>query len=200
MRLLIPICVLVLGCGNVKNQAGDAAVVADTARDTGSIADAPPVMLTCQSYCQGIIAACTGANNQYDTMPNCLASCAAYPMGALNDQSGNTLGCRISHTMLAQSDPATHCIHAGPSGASVCGTPCQGFCTIDQHVCTGSLAQYQDDATCQSACAGFATQPPYSASVTSGNSLSCRIYHAIAASTGPQVHCGHTAVQSATCQ
>jgi hypothetical protein len=49
-------------------------------------------------------------------------------------------------------------------------------------------------------CAGFATTPAYSDAVKSGNSLSCRIYHATAASLAPAVHCPHTAAVSATCQ
>ena len=43
-------------------------------------------------------------------------------------------------------------------------------------------------------CAGFAATPAYTAAVTGGNSLSCRIYHATAASTGPATHCPHTAM------
>jgi hypothetical protein len=45
----------------------------------------------------------------------------------------------------------------------------------------------------------FATDPASTSAVTSGNSLSCRIYHATAASVDPGTHCPHTAMTSATC-
>jgi hypothetical protein len=162
----------------------------------GPTADAAP-MLDCATYCARITTNCTGANVQYGAMNQCMASCASFPQGAISDTSGNTLGCRIYHAGAAAADPTTHCVHAGPSGAPACGAACDGFCSLVVAECS---AQYPDANTCATTCAGFATTPAYTANVTSGNSLSCRIYHATAASTDPTTHCPHTASVSAVCQ
>ncbi|HUJ59898.1 MAG TPA: hypothetical protein VLX92_15445 [Kofleriaceae bacterium] len=152
-------------------------------------ADSPGGGQDCTTYCNIIQGACTGANGQYSSMDTCVASCSHFPMGTAADTSGDTLGCRIYHAMNAVTDPNTHCIHAGPSGGGVCGMPCDGFCSLVVAECP---TQYPSAATCATDCAGYAPLPPYSAMVTSGDTLSCRIYHATAASTDPATHCPHT--------
>jgi hypothetical protein len=155
--------------------------------------------LDCPQYCQAIGAACTGSNAQYGSMATCLATCATYLTGAPGEYSRNTLTCRMHFAQAATQDPGMHCRSAGPSGGAVCGSPCEAFCTIDLGVCTDRNIVYTA-SECQTACAGFNPVPPYDASQTTGNTLSCRIYHATAASLTPSIHCAHTAVQSIVCQ
>jgi hypothetical protein len=198
MRCALCLVVLV-GCGEVHGKMIDAPPGID-APMIDSPTDGTTPVLDCAHYCATIMGACTNAVAQFSTLDQCTASCATWTPGALGQNSGNTLGCRLTHAMLAMTDPTVHCVHAGPSGGGVCGQPCEGFCTLDLGVCLGGNAVYADATACASSCAGFNPSPAYSANVTGGNSLSCRIYHATAASVAPNVHCPHTGVTSVTCQ
>jgi hypothetical protein len=168
------------------------ALGACTAGVTGTSGDGgggSGVTLDCNTYCTRTQTNCTAANAQYSGMDTCMASCTHFPVGTLADTGGNTLGCRIYHAGNAATDPVTHCIHAGPSGGGGCGNPCDGFCSLVVAECS---TQYPSASDCATTCATFATTPPYSAAVTAGDDLSCRIYHATAASTDPTTHCPHT--------
>ena len=107
---------------------------------------------------------------------------------------------------------ATHCPHAGPVGSliaagstAVCGaSACADFCAMEAKVCgtdaapvTGVTHRYTDMNACMTACGGFTTTPEASPTVTSGNTLACRIYHLTNAAAGAtaavtDTHCGHT--------
>lgn len=157
--------------------------------------DAAPQPATCSTYCSTITSACTGAtNSQYGSMVTCIASCAHFPVGTAGEQSGDTLQCRAYHANAALVDPATHCVHAGPSGGSVCGTPCQGFCDMAVAECP---TQYPAAAGCATTCGGMTAGSAFDSSIQSGNTVSCRVYHATAASTDPTTHCPHIAAPSA---
>src|SRR5436190_15099183 len=164
MRHLLILSLALAACGDSNNKTVDAAP-ADMAPDMAPAAPDPA------KYCTDIIAHCTGANAQYPTavatttMDQCLGTAASFAVGKTGDTSGNTLGCRAYHAGApAMSDPATHCIHAGPLGdqvdkAGTCGDPCTSFCTLEIKVCgslavplTGITAQYQDMAACMTAC------------------------------------------------
>lgn len=54
--------------------------------------------------------------------------------------------------------------------------------------CSSPQQQYTDLQTCLTACASF---PVGSLSDTSGDTLGCRAYHAMAAQQNPAVHCEH---------
>ena len=181
MRILIASLLIAAACGS---------------DNTTKMPDASTSMLTCSAYCTTIMSACTTTNAQYSSMDTCMASCAHFPVGMAADQSGNTLGCRTYHANAAKTDANTHCVHAGPSGAGVCGAACEGFCSLVTAECP---TQWASASACSTGCAMFAATPPYTANVTSGNNLSCRIYHATAASTDPTTHCPHTTATSVTC-
>jgi hypothetical protein len=153
----------------------------------------------CDDYCTAIGANCTGVESQYGSMATCLAACAAFPQGTIGDMSGNTLECRDYHAAAAAADATTHCVHAGPGGAGVCGTNCDGFCQIVMDSCTGTEEAYATLGACTTACGGFTDTEKYDAGDMSGDTLACRLYHATAASTDPVTHCGHTEPVSATC-
>jgi hypothetical protein len=151
----------------------------------------------CTTYCTSITANCTATHQQYGSMATCMASCAHFPVGTSGMMASDTLGCRTYHAGAAMADPVTHCVHAGPSGAGVCGSPCEGFCDLAVAECP---TQYADKNTCMTACASMTMTPPFDSSIQSGNNLSCRIYHATAASTDPTTHCPHiTAPSHAPC-
>ncbi len=130
-----------------------------------------------------------GGMQQYTTMDNCLNSCKAMPVGTAADQSGNTLGCRTYHAMAAKADPTTHCPHAGPGGAGVCGTNCQGYCQIAQMYCTGQSKVYDSLADCMSTCMNTPDDVTFSIAVQDGAHVACLLYHVQEASTVPPDHC-----------
>ena len=114
----------------------------------------------------------------------------------MSDQAGNTLGCRNYHAEMAKTDATTHCVHAGPSGGGVCGTPCEGFCTIVVPICPSEYTV----TNCPGDCAGYNTTPPYTANTDNGDSLECRFTAATKASTAPTNNCPDTGGNSNACQ
>jgi hypothetical protein len=186
-----------VGCGGGDGDAIDAppgqidAMPQTTADAAGA--------LSCAAYCARMDSACVGANEQYGSTADCLATCAAWQTGSQGEMTNNTLGCRTYHAGAAIANANTHCRHAGPGGDGQCGTNCQGFCRLVTHACTGGNQQYNNETECTTMCSGFAALPPYEASQQSGDTFACRLYHATAASTSPGTHCAHVAVVSSTC-
>lgn len=132
--LLILLLTTLAACGDDRDpRPGGGGVTADAstlqdaeAADTGpdpldaGTTDAGTAML-CADYCSIAEAHCTGADQLYPDRASCLASCAAFPLGASSDQAGNSLYCRLYHVdQPAAQDPALHCPHAGASGGGVC--------------------------------------------------------------------------------
>ncbi len=167
----------------------------------------------CATYCSTIMTNCRGegdggaGNAQYASMADCLAVCMAMPVGAAADTSGNTLGCRTYHARAAAMDPTTHCPHAGPGGAGLCGSNCEGYCQIAQRYCTGANQVYASLAQCMSTCAMFPDTVRYGAGVPDGNSTACLLWHVSEGSTNPPDHCVNDlrpadggAAPSATCR
>ncbi len=175
--------------------------------------------LSCSAYCTAVMAACTGGHAQYVSNDACLNACAHIPLGTAADTSGNTLGCRAYHAMLAASTPAPHCWHAGPYGYGACGDECESFCTLATTWCTpaggfdGGAPPYADDTACKTSCAGYkqidsadgglGLDGGYNAQgPASGNTLDCREYHLGASFAGgamQALHCQHPGANSPTC-
>ncbi len=176
------------GTGGTTSSAGGA-----TSGGGGAVAQ------TCDAYCALITKNCTDMNAQYSSNDACVKSCAAFPPGMAADMAGNTLGCRIYHAGAAAADAGTHCVHAGPGGAGLCGANCDGFCTIAAKACTATNKQFADDTACQTACKGFKDMVKYNSTVTTGNSLACRLYHLTVATTDPGTHCPHIVANSPVC-
>ncbi len=185
-------------CGG-DDDGGDNTAI-DAPIDSPDEIDAPGSP-SCADYCTEIAANCTGANLMYGTEAECMATCALFDPSAT--MTGNTLGCRDYHAGNAAGsigNANTHCRHAGPGGDGVCGANCAGFCTIVMGACAGqNPPPYADMNACMAACGNYSAVDPYRAMAT-GNNLSCRLYHATAASANPGLHCPHTATNSSTCQ
>lgn len=189
--------VLVVGCGDGGGGSDGGSTGSDSGTETdggGGDVDGGGTP-DCATYCASIEASCTGANDQFSSLENCMDTCAAFPVGTSADVSGNTLGCRTYHSGAAVGDPATHCPHAGPFGDGACGTPCESFCTLAVELCPDAYASLD---ACNTACAGF-TEGDYSTAATGGDTLACRLYHLTVAATDPTGHCGHVGADSPTC-
>ena len=140
--------------------------------------------------------------------------------GTAADTSGNTLGCRTYHAMLAASTATNpHCWHAGPYGFGGAATECEGFCTLATTWCTPAggfdggppptrttrRASRRAPGTSRSTApmAGVGTRWRLQrAGPAAGNTLDCREYHLGTSLTGAAnqaIHCQHPGVVSATC-
>jgi hypothetical protein len=170
----------VAGCGS----GGSAADM--SALDMKAANTAP----TCSDYCATIQANCTGDQQQYTDTPTCMADCAVFPLGKSTDATGNTLGCRTYHAGAAKADPKTHCQHAGPGGAGVCGANCDGLCQLALKWCVGPNQVYRDAADCMTRCAAFPDDAPVGAVTQDGYHRACLVWHAMEAGGGnPMDHC-----------
>jgi hypothetical protein len=166
--------------------------------------------LDCTNYCGFLMATCTGADQQYLNVEECLNACSLLPLGMATDMSGDSIGCRMYHTTLAATQGKNpHCWHAGPFGFGACGANCDNFCLLATQWCTaaggfeGGTAPYMSLGNCTSAmqCPSFALADgggdpgAYNAAgPQSGNTLDCREWHlgaALVDHTAQQVHCFH---------
>ncbi len=130
---------------------------------------------TCAEYCKFVTLNCHDINAMYKDEPACLKACAAFPVGAIADTTGNTLGCRLAHAHEALELPAGECTAAGPGGDGICGQNCDGFCEIAVKFCPQIWGEAK---ACQADCATFDTNTWYSANVVKGDSLACRMFYA----------------------
>lgn len=172
---------LVFGCGDINVPSGVTAdVIADTVVDTSpsdTVVVAPGDPVACATYCDEVTSICTGANEQYISKSVCLNYCktwAGLPAGEDGATSGNSAACRTYHAGVAASGAtATHCKHAGPTGADTCGTWCENYCHLALRNCTGTLKLYESEGECMAACKGMATDGDSNAK--EGDSVQCRI-------------------------
>ena len=154
----------------------------------------------CALYCGTILSACGDGLGQYPAAVNCVHACQALPPGEEGAMSGNSLACRREHAALAIGDPATHCVHAGPGGAGVCGTNCEGFCAIATATCPN---EHPELGTCLETCTAWNDDEPYDVDDATGDTLACRLYHLmVAAADAPSAatHCSHTVTASPPCK
>ncbi len=189
------LCVASLAACFSPSAAGPSSESSGGASESGA-GDGP----SCEQYCELIEDHCSGDLAQYSGSTVCGATCALVPPGTEDDVLGNTLGCRIHHTILAAEQPEPHCFHAGPAGDDTCGATCESFCTVALQACTDDLAVWPDAEACIADCTMFADDPKYTATIADGDTFACRLKHLTLATLQPEVHCEHIALQSAVCQ
>lgn len=144
----------------------------------------------CEAYCDQALANCGGPNAVYADRAQCLATCAAFPVGGFQDVGGNSVQCRTYHASFpAAGDPTTHCPHASASGDGVCGQPCDAYCDQALANCVGPNAMYANRGQCLTTCVAF---PAGGYQDISGNTVQCRTYHAsFPSAAAPDTHCPH---------
>ncbi len=152
----------------------------------------------CERYCALVEDTCEGENRQYQSGQICEAVCASIDPGEVG-VLGDTVECRYSQAIQAAEDPVQFCGPAGPTGGDVCGGRCGAFCTLAMNLCPGELALWPDVSACVADCGAFPDDVPYNASVASGDSFACRIYHLTVASLDPNTHCPHIVTDSPVC-
>lgn len=136
----------------------------------------------CEEYCENVTASCS-ANAQYPSAQACVAYCSDFanlPLGAEDDQSGNSVACRNYHAIVASSaNPELHCPHAGRTGAQVCGSLCENYC----HLMVENCAVFDDAEQCNNLCDAANIPDTGGANDEAGDSIQCRIRFAGLAGT-----------------
>jgi len=174
--------------------------------DAGSDTGTPGVdasVLDCNYYCDNVIAACTGNNNQYKDKTTCMSMCTN---GIPNDagagaQSGDSLACRMYHLSVAATggtNADTHCPHAGPYGYGLCGSLCEDFCKqFFTSICKTDTTAYANIDACHVYCnsaAGADASAGAPGNSASSPAMLCREYHlenAIQTGGTGGGHCDH---------
>jgi len=88
--------------------------------DTGEPTEEPD----CGDYCELFLAHCDEYSQAYIDMTDCQAACADWPIGTIEETSGDTFGCRMYHVQQAAQDvtdgqsPAENCNAAEPVSES----------------------------------------------------------------------------------
>ena len=194
--------------GSPQPDGGEDGTAGDTSTPETSVDSSKPdsaIGLDCASYCTAIQKTCkdlgtAGNNAQYLDEGTCLKMCAAIGVGAANDTSGDTLGCRIHMVELVAKtakNATTYCPQAGPYGFGGCGDLCGDFCARYVTQCGG--AGYDGGAQCVPTCVGLPSDDGGTLGTGNGNFIECREYHlenAYAYDSGPdgsgQGHCLHS--------
>jgi hypothetical protein len=143
----------------------------------------------CEDYCRMVTGICTGQLAVYDSLDQCMKLCAIpwVPLGLEKDTSENTIGCRKYHVYNSMGNAVMHCPHTGPGGDGHCGTDnCLGYCSVLSKSCAADFAtKFAGDMnTCLSECKmvnGAAANSGYSIHAPNGNTLQCRMLHAVRA-------------------
>ncbi|MFT4704046.1 MAG: hypothetical protein ACI81R_001742 [Bradymonadia bacterium] len=158
---------------------------------------------TCRTYCAEYQEACSGDDFFLGDSDWCNEFCtehSGWPTGVIDDQSGNSIGCRIYHSQRAQeatgASRISHCNHAGETGFETCGSNCENYCTLSTSICTGDDANFADFEDCAEQCRDLNDDGEIGD--TSGDSIQCRMYHlGLAAQTRITAsHCGHGGIES----
>ncbi|MGE0323999.1 MAG: hypothetical protein AB7S68_16925 [Polyangiaceae bacterium] len=145
----------------------------------------------CKTYCDDIMAACTGTLAQYASVDTCMATCEALPAGNSGDTSGDSVECRVRQARLAAStgEPAVHCPNAGPGGNGACGTNCESYCMLFAKACPDDADLVLD---CPASCQGLKDRGALDVELDhGGDTLQCRLVHTSSALVDPIVHCSH---------
>lgn len=187
-RRWLSLTLLVLGLGACQAIAGieDRTLAAD-AED--------PASPECESYCSAVMDACGGRNAVYSTEKHCLSVCKHLDPGDPIEPTGtNTVACRTRQAALAELEPDTSCRAAGPGGDGVCGTDCEGYCTLFQSVCT-ELDPYKTTESCLQACSGLTDQSSFDLGADhGGDTVECRLVHVTNSTLDPVGHCKHSPI------
>ncbi len=154
----------------------------------------------CPQYCDLIGDHCQDEFEQFAGRTICEATCTLMAPGDPGDVLGNSVACRTHHALLAAESAHPHCLHAGPTGDTTCGGPCENFCGLSQRACPDELSPFADVDACIAECESWAPQPAYFATVPDGDTYACRMHHLTLAALQPDVHCGHIGTESPVCR
>ncbi|KAF2403164.1 hypothetical protein EJ06DRAFT_472523 [Trichodelitschia bisporula] len=70
--------------------------------------------------CAGVQDRCTGPNQQYGSVEECIGVLSQKTYGNYDETWGDNVVCRSIHLLLTASRPDVHCPHVGPTGGGKC--------------------------------------------------------------------------------
>ena len=170
----------------------------DEGESTGDEGE-PPLGDQCPQYCEVMGDHCEADLAQYPGQAICEAVCSLMDPGDEGDVLGNSAACRTHHAFLAAESADPHCLHAGPTGDTTCGGPCESFCSLARAACPDELSPFLDTDACIAECEGWDPAPKYFATVEAGDTYACRMHHLTLAALDPGTHCGHIGTDSPVC-
>lgn len=153
----------------------------------------------CEQYCVVMDDHCQGDLIQYPGVAVCESVCGLMNPGNVGDALGNSVTCREHHALLAAEQADPHCMHAGPSGDTTCGGPCESFCSLALAACSDE-GPFVDADACIAECEQWDPEPRYSAIAQDADTFACRMYHLTLASLQPAIHCSHIGTDSPVCR
>lgn len=151
----------------------------------------------CEAWCGLLEVACEAQFRQIsgdcvETCENSLVDQGSFDL--VRDYFGDTLQCRLVHTMVAfVENPEVHCTHAKFDADALCvgdGEPsCEEMCRHAQGTCRGERAVYESTEQCLAVCELFDQGSPGD---TFHPTVACRTYHAVTAAVDDaDFHCPH---------
>lgn len=158
---------------------------------------------SCEAFCRNVAGACSDDFAPYESQAQCMAVCAEWPLGDLDERDELTVGCRQYHAGAALSAPEVHCRHTGPGGDGMCTEDtsagnCEGYCFLLEAACPDAFAEVGDSLEeCQAACQsdfeddGAAANSNYSVEIALEGGLQCRMLMVSRALAGAEDACGH---------
>ncbi|RYZ02196.1 MAG: hypothetical protein EOO73_32780 [Myxococcales bacterium] len=153
----------------------------------------------CEAYCQVYPRVCPD-DYLYPNEKACLKACSGLTdqdsFDVTRDHDGDSIECRLVHTVSSTTLPGTHCAHAPippaqpwcagkPSGAPTCPE----YCKIVMAACDGELTQYESPEQCLAVCEALEIGTNDD---QAGNTVGCRRYHAFSSTLAPTTHCFHS--------
>lgn len=155
-----------------------------------------PASPQCEDYCDTVMTNCVGNNAVYATPQHCLKACKYFEPGDPIEAAGdNSVACRTRQAAGAKLEPDTSCRAAGPGGDGVCGTDCEGYCTLFAAACS-DLDPYEGDIdSCLQDCSGLPDQPSFNLARDHDlDTIECRLVHVTNSTLDPVTHCKHATI------
>jgi hypothetical protein len=151
----------------------------------------------CKDYCSAVLENCVGKNAVYNDLAGCLGFCRYLDLGSSVEPEPNTVACRAKEAGYAEREPDDHCKAAGPGGNGVCGSDCDAYCQVYPEVCPGTY-KYPSPEACLKACSGLTDQDSFDVTRDhGGDTIECRLVHAVSSTTLPETHCAHAPIPPA---
>lgn len=203
-----------------SSSSGGAASTGSASADStgGGSTGGETVSVDCASYCALMDEYC--ATDMIHPVESCEYLCE-HPQvaffddaGSLDDEDGNTLGCRIHHALVAAVSAgdtrAEACAAANLSGGDVCGSFCDNYCLASMEACSDGNPEYSlptpnfpGFAACQMACGEMGTEVLTGIAQPEqlfgyGDTVQCRLHHLHAATEMDMydLHCPHASEDS----
>lgn len=153
----------------------------------------------CDAYCTVFPEVCPD-DYLYGSTEQCLAACAGLidqdSFDVKRDHDGDTIECRLVHTVSSTTLPDLHCGHAPIppvqpwcTGAADKAPTCEQYCKVQLAACQGEFLQYESPEQCEAACNAL---DPGNNADQNGNTVGCRRYHAFSSTLQPAGHCYHS--------